>query len=326
MDSENSEEEELALIALISDSNSCSRSNRFNFAQHATAPVWKSKFRFEKDDIVALIVDSAFLIHIQESSATEFRLSRLYAFWMTYPACLDDLKDLFGREYEAISSISNAVQDHLYQAFSHRLMFDTQRLTESTIRAYARAIFAKGAPLRTCVGFIDCTVRGMCRPLQHQKYVYNGHKRKHALKSQSVIAPDGIVIHLSGPYAGPRHGAFILQQSGLLEAACEHLMFDEKHYVFYGDPAYGQQDHIIAPFKDDEQECNKRMSEVRVSVEWGFGKIVRYWALIDFAKNQKLRLQRLVKMYAMAAFLSNVHTCVREPNVKVFSCDTSKSR
>ncbi|OWY91793.1 hypothetical protein PHMEG_00039483 [Phytophthora megakarya] len=95
---------------------------------------------------------------------------------MAYPASLDDLKDLFGREREAISSISNAVLGHLYQEFSNLLMFDMQRLTESTLRAYARAVFTKGAPLRTCVGFIDGTVRDICQPLQHQKYVYNGHK------------------------------------------------------------------------------------------------------------------------------------------------------
>ncbi|ETL78445.1 hypothetical protein L917_20751 [Phytophthora nicotianae] len=234
---------------------------------------------------------------------------------MAYPARLDDLKDLFGRETEAISSISNSVRDYLNHTFSHLLLFDSNRLTEDTLQAYSRAVFVKGAPLHTCVGFIDGTVRVMCRPMQNQKYVYNGHKRKHALKYQSVIAPDGIIIHLRGPYAGTLHDAFILRESGLLEAAAEHLKFGGKHDIFYGDPAYGQQDHIIAPFKgalltEDEQEFSKRMSEVRVSVEWGFGKIVRYWAFVDFAKNQKLRLQRLGKMYAMAAFLSNVDTCV----------------
>ncbi|KAG3247902.1 hypothetical protein PI124_g7403 [Phytophthora idaei] len=44
------------------------------------------------------------------------------------------------------------------------------------LAAYASAIYDKGAPLSTCVGFIDGTVRGMCRPNKNQQYVYNGHK------------------------------------------------------------------------------------------------------------------------------------------------------
>lgn len=134
----------------------------------------------------------------------------------------------------------------------------------------------------------------MCRPKKSQKYVYSGRKRKHALKYQSVVAPDGIIIHLSGPFLGTRHDSFILQQSQLLEAASPYLTIDSKHYVFYGDPAYGQQDHVVVPFKgvslsNDQQEFNKRMSKVRVCVKWGFSKVARYWAFLDYAQNQKLR-------------------------------------
>jgi hypothetical protein len=51
-----------------------------------------------------------------------------------------------------------------------------------------------------------------------------------------------------------------------------------KSYVIYGDPAYGVTWSILAPFRganltEDQKKFNKRMSKVRVSVEWGFGKI-----------------------------------------------------
>ncbi|GMF62185.1 unnamed protein product [Phytophthora fragariaefolia] len=148
-------------------------------------------------------------------------------------------------------------------------------------------------------------------------------QRKHARKYQSVIAPDGIIIHLSGPFAGTRHDTFILDESKLLDVAAPCLSANGKHFVLYGDPAYGQQEHTIAPFKgaslsEDEQEFNKRTSAVRVSVEWGFGKIVRYWAFIDFSKNQKVYLQRLGKMYAVGAFLTNVHTCIHGSQTSSF--------
>ena len=43
-----------------------------------------------------------------------------------------------------------------------------------------------------CFGFIDGTVRPISRPGQHQRIVYNGHKRVHSLKFQSVALPNGL--------------------------------------------------------------------------------------------------------------------------------------
>ncbi|ETM46258.1 hypothetical protein L914_08822 [Phytophthora nicotianae] len=54
MDSDSSEDEELALLTQVCGGRP--RLKRFNFDQPATAPVWKSKFRYAKDDIQALIV------------------------------------------------------------------------------------------------------------------------------------------------------------------------------------------------------------------------------------------------------------------------------
>ncbi|DBA00415.1 TPA: hypothetical protein N0F65_012946 [Lagenidium giganteum] len=33
----------------------------------------------------------------------------------------------------------------------------------------------------------------------NQKYCYNGHKRKHGLKFQSLVAPNGLIAHLHAP-------------------------------------------------------------------------------------------------------------------------------
>ncbi|ETI51478.1 hypothetical protein F443_05166 [Phytophthora nicotianae P1569] len=316
-DSSSSGDEEVVLAVLLTPSSNAQQLSRFNFGLPSTDPAWKAKFRFEKEELLVLVdllkLPNPFPTR-QRYLVSAFEALCIFLRRMAYPARLSDLQDLFGRNETAISSISNAVLDHLYSTFHHLFQFDHARLTEATLSTYASAIHSQGAPLHTCVGFIDGTVRGTCRPLRHQKYVFNGHKRKHALKYQSVLAPDGIIVHLSGPFPGTRHDAYILQQSGLLEAASPSLSANGRHFVFYGDPAYGRQAHIVAPFKGatlsrDEQVFKRRMSEVRVSVEWGFGKIVRYWAFVDFPKNQKLYLQRLGKMYTMGAFLANVHTC-----------------
>ena len=84
---------------------------------------------------------------------------------------------------------------------------------------------------------------------------------------------------------------------------------DGEPYVIYGDPAYSVRRHILSPFKgawltQDEEKFNKDMSTVRTCVKWDFGKIVGYFAFLDFSKNQKVLLQQVGKIYAVAAILS----------------------
>ena len=63
-------------------------------------------------------------------------------------------------------------------------------------------MYAKGAALENCFGFIDGTVRPIARPDENQRVVYNGHKRVHALKFQSVALPNGIITNTYGPVGG----------------------------------------------------------------------------------------------------------------------------
>lgn len=52
------------------------------------------------------------------------------------------------------------------------------------------------------------------------------------------------------------------------------------------------------------------MSKVHESVEWGFGKIVQYFAFLDFSKNLKILLQPIGKYYVIGALFANCHTCL----------------
>ena len=67
------------------------------------------------------------------------------------------------------------------------------------LQLYADAVSLKGAALNNCFGFIDGTVRPICRPGEHQRMVYNGHKRIHALKFQSIALPNGLIANMYGP-------------------------------------------------------------------------------------------------------------------------------
>ena len=52
------------------------------------------------------------------------------------------------------------------------------------------------------------------------------------------------------------------------------------------------------------------MNEVRVCMEWGFGKIIQYLAYLDFCKNLKVLLQPVAKYFAVGALLTNCYTCL----------------
>lgn len=86
-------------------------------------------------------------------------------------------------------------------------------------------------------------------------------------------------------------------------------------YVIYGDPAYGVARNILAPFRgaqlsQQQQDFNKSMSRVRISVEWTFGKLLQYFSFVDFKRNNKVLLQPVAKYYIVAALLTNCHTCL----------------
>ncbi len=130
-----------------------------------------------------------------------------------------------------------------------------------------------------------------------------------------MVTPNGLIAHLYGPVEGRRHDAFMLNTSGLLPLLQQLVKPNGEPYVLYGDPAYGLTQNILAPFKGaqitaSEQAFNKEMSRVRISVEWGFGKIMQYFAYLDFKKNQKVLLQPVGKYYAVACVLINCHTCL----------------
>lgn len=140
---------------------------------------------------------------------------------------------------------------------------------------------------------------------------------------QSVVTPNGLVAHMFGPIAGRRHDAFMLGVSGLTTKLANFNRPSGEPYIIYGDPAYGLSRNILAPFRGahlspEQQDFNRAMSKVRVSVEWAFGKITQYFAYLDFKKNNKILLQPVGKYYLVATILTNCHTCLYGSQTSTF--------
>ena len=118
---------------------------------------------------------------------------------MVYLCRYSDLIPWFGRPVPVLSMIFNCVIDYIYNLHVHCLTsWNPQLLDPASLQMYCDAISRNGS-LNNCFGFIDSTVRPVCRPGEQQRVLYNGHKGVHALKFQSVVLPSGMIADMYGP-------------------------------------------------------------------------------------------------------------------------------
>ena len=96
--------------------------------------------------------------------------------------------------------INNYIVETVYSLHHYRLTaWNHTLMSPLLLQRYADAIQRKGSPLPNCFGFIDGTVRLICRPQENQGIVYNGHERVLGLKFQSVPLSCGMTANMYGP-------------------------------------------------------------------------------------------------------------------------------
>ena len=280
----------------------------------------KTEFRFYRNDIYNLIdvlqLPPEFVcyngLHVDGVESFCIFLKRF-----AFPCRYSDLVPRFARAIPQLCMVTNEVMNFIYTRWNNLLTDLNQPwLSPASLQRYATAIHQRGAGLDNCWGFVDGTIRRISRPGQDQRILYNGHKRVHAIKFQSVAAPNGLVANLYGPVEGRRHDSGMLADSGLLTNLQAHSFSPTGRVLcIYGDPAYPLRQHLQAPFRGavltpQQIAWNKSMSEVRVSVEWIFGDIVNYFKFLDFKRNLKIRLSAVGKMYIVCALMHNARTCL----------------
>ena len=295
--------------------------NLFDFDVYPEAECY-NELRFKKIDLKRLKNALHIPNEIVCTSYNNIRVDGLEALCIVlrrlcYPNRFADLIPRFGRPVPQLSMIFKQTLDFLILEWDHLLSDLNQTwLSPERLRFFADVIHAKGAPLDCVWGFIDGTLKACCRPMRNQRFVYNGHKRFHGLKYQSVSTPCGLIAHLYGPIEGKRHDSAMLALSGLLD---QLQMFSHDQHgnilCLYGDPAYPMRRHLQAPFgganlNNDEKAFNSAMSKVRVSVEWLFGDIFTKFKFNDFKKNLKIGLSPVGKLYKISALLTNANTCM----------------
>ena len=145
-------------------------------------------FRFGKNDLYTLLDVLNIpekVICIQGTACKDIEALCILLKRLAFPIRYSDMTPMFGRNMTETCLIYNKMIDHIYAQHAHRLNDWNQPML---------------APVRSCFGFVDGTVRRIARPKNNQRQVYNGHKRVHGLKFQNVTLPNGMIGNLVGPY------------------------------------------------------------------------------------------------------------------------------
>ena len=279
----------------------------------------KAEFRFDRKDIYKL----AEQLQLPDEITTYNGLVVasvpalcMYLKRFAHPCRYGDLVCHFARPVPELSIITNHMMDLIYGRWHHLLTrYNHDLLSPPKLLQYANVIQQAGAALDNCWGFVDGTVRPVCRPNENQRVIYNGHKRVHSIKFQAVALPNGLVGNLFGPIEGRRHDSFMLAASGFLQdlQRFSNCPVTGRPLCVYGDPAYPIRAHLQRPYKGAvltpaQQDFNTSMSTVRSSVEWIFGDIVNYFKFLDFKKNLKIGLSAVGKMYVTCALMQNARS------------------
>ena len=229
-------------------------------------------------------------------------------------ATLLDLVWELGRSTTQISEGVRYMVEFVHQKHQH--LMDERSFTawESSFADFAAALLDVGVALPNLIGFIDGKLQPVCKPGRYQHVLYSGHKRVHGIKFQGIVFPNGIQPHPFGPVNGSRHDSFMLAASGILDVlrGCSNRLGQQ--YALFGDSAYPISPFLYRMYKGvlsvAQQMFNKEMSPLRVSVEWGFGKIVALWPFLDYRNKFQVLLSPCGLYFGVANVLTNMHTCL----------------
>lgn len=231
------------------------------------------------------------------------------------PARWSDLEDIFGRSVPALCTIFNATVEEILSQWGVLLSEWRGASMRERAHLYASKIEQSGGFLDRCVGFIDGTALFIPRPGGGlQRSCYSGHKRRHAIKFQSVLTPDGLIFHLYGPVEARRHDMTLYHESGLDAILAHELVIDGVQFYLYGDATYFVRPWLQTAFEGlltaQETAFNDSMKVPRTAVEWGFKDVKQTCTMLDYPRKLKIRESPVAQLYKIGALFWNLRCCM----------------
>lgn len=236
------------------------------------------------------------------------------------------LEHMFLRTTNVLSTVYNKALEFIYEKFKHRIHFDEMRCKNSSyVDMCIKKIRDKAGekkevvPENVCC-FIDGTdVHTRMPKKEIQDEFYNGRKSCHGIKSQGVIAPDGMFISISKVDAIKVHDMAHYDFSGLDDIVKEFLKTsDNKVGKLFGDKGYhgsnNKDSAIVCSYKlcvfdddiEEKKDYNNVMKRLRICAEWGFGLLNKFFPYSTCGK-RKIVSERVGKAFYVSCFLCNVH-------------------
>lgn len=164
------------------------------------------------------------------------------------------------------------------------------------------------------MGVIESTVIAIGRPggnNVNKHVVYNGHKRKHAIKYQTITAPCATAMHLAGPIEAHKHDWTLYVQSGVYSVLPVLLRVGDTQYSIYGNSGYSSRvffevTYSRSTLSKGHMFFDKAISGSRLTAEWFFKEVKMCWTVVDFKSRFRLGESAIGKFYIAAMLLTNL--------------------
>lgn len=292
-----------------------------------------SSFRIRKEDLDTVVKAIAWPATKTRTTRNEYstspHLSTLILLRrLASPCRWMDVVLLFKKHPSHMSEIFWEGMQHFLRARKHLLYSDLHRAYISAkAELFSGAIQEKCSVLSHCLGFMDGTVLGIARPSDgaEQNAAYNGHKRKHALKFQTITGPDGIIIHAHGPMEGRRHDWALYVESDIERQLREVCLLGGEQYYIHADSGYNRRDVIDVPFQGANicpaaRAANESTARARVTVEWCYKEIKLYWTTVDFKRKLRVGESSVGSLYIASMLLHNIRSCIQPNTISQYFC------
>lgn len=155
------------------------------------------------------------------------------------------------------------------------------------------------------IGAIDATPIFIQRPTDQetQRSVYSGKYKRHCMKIQCLVSPDGLCIHYAGAYRGAKHDSKIFRDSRVAEFAKNSK--DGIKPILADSGYQGCQDvypELVIPYKkrpggqlsEDQKNFNHDLSRDRIIVENFFGRMKTLFGVLKVFRGTTEQLQILL--------------------------------
>jgi len=166
--------------------------------------------------------------------------------------------------------------------------------TAATAQYNADCVNAFDVPLRDVCMFLDGTHQKISNPWKArvQALYYSGYIRATSNKIVAAMCPQGLYVVASGVAQGRRHDMAVAALSNLYPKLVRKTQFAQFQGKVYGDTAFRRRVPVFTPFNpsntDRKRLWNKKMSSVRISVEWSFRLVRAIWPSNSYAGRHKI--------------------------------------